>query len=42
MSVFTSDGRHTQSTATRAWRRYTAGLPAVRGKDPGVTVSVGF
>jgi hypothetical protein len=42
MSVFTSDGRHTHYMATRAWRCYTAGFLAVRGRDPGVTVSVGF
>lgn len=42
MSVFTCDGRHTHYMATRAWGRYTAGFLAVRGRDPGVTVSVGF
>jgi hypothetical protein len=36
------DGVHTHLMATRAYGRTTLGLLAVRGRDPGVTVSVGF
>jgi hypothetical protein len=36
------DGRHTHPMATYTRGRYSLGLLAVRGRDPGVTVSVGY
>jgi hypothetical protein len=36
------DGRHTHYMATRTRGRYTLGFLAVRGRAPGVTLSVGF
>ena len=36
------DGRHTHPMATYTFGRYTLGLLAVRGRDPGVTFSAGY
>jgi len=36
------DGRHTHYMATHTQGRYSVGFLAIEGRDPGVTVSVGF